>query len=113
MAKPRSGEGRTFKIAPLDSEVLSHGDLYVAEWMTWAGFEGVTDLASASGLSKGYLSALISGNHDKNPTLEAIRKVARAIKVPVWALFLPPPDKGLESHLIRFLNGLAGRRAEG
>jgi transcriptional regulator with XRE-family HTH domain len=97
------------KIAPLDPDILGHGDLYIAEWMDWVGIN-TTELSASSDLSKGYLSALISGNHDKNPTLEALRKVGRAMKLPVWALFLPPPDRGLDAHLIRFTSRLADKR---
>lgn len=97
------------KIAPLDSDTLSHGDLYIAEWLERFDMTPA-DLRRASGLSEGYISALITGRHGKNPTLDALRKVARAIGVPVWALFLPPSEKGLQSHVIRFMTLLAARK---
>lgn len=97
------------KIAPLDSDALSHGDLYIAEWLDRVNMTPA-DLRRASGLSEGYISALISGKHGKNPTLDALRRVVRAIGVPVWALFLPPSEKGLQNHLMRFVAILAARK---
>lgn len=97
------------KIAPLDSDTLSHGDLYIAEWLERFDMTPA-DLRRVSGLSEGYISALITGKHGKNPTLDALRRVSRAIGVPVWALFLPPSEKGLQTHVIRFLTLLAARK---
>lgn len=97
------------KIAPLKSEVLSHGDLYIAEWLDRFDMDQA-DLMRETGLSEGYISAIITGKHGKNPTLGSLRKVARAIGVPVWALFLPPSEAGLQSHLIKFMALLAARK---
>lgn len=97
------------KIAPLKSDTLGHGDLYIAEWLKRFGMDQA-ELMRSTGLSEGYISALITGRHGKNPTLDALRKVARAIGVPVWALFLPPSEEGLQSHLIKFMALLAARK---
>lgn len=99
----------SLKVAPLDSEHLSHGDLYIGEWLERFGMTPA-DLARNSDMSEGYISALISGKHEKNPTLDALRRLGRAIGVPVWALFLPPNEEGLQRHLIRFMSSLAARK---
>lgn len=110
MAKS-AADKKTMKIAKLDSDTLSHGDLYVGEWIEWAKIETRTEAADRLGLSIGYLSAIISGNHKKQPTIEALRKIGRGLGIPVWALFLPPPDRGLQEKVIRFLSDLAARKS--
>lgn len=53
------------KIAPLRSDVLSHGDLYIAEWLERFRMDQA-DLMRETGLSEGYISAIISGKHGKS-----------------------------------------------
>lgn len=108
MAKRSSGI-RLVKIAPLDEKVLSHGDLYVGEWLERFGMTPA-GLSRSTGMNEGYISSLISGKHDPNPTLKALRKLGRGIGIPVWALFLPPNEAGLQRQLIQFIGTLASRK---
>lgn len=81
---------RTIKLAKF-SEV-SDGDLYIGAWIAFVGKRQVA-VAKDAGITEGYLSALISGKHGKDPALSVLKAVARAIGVPVQALFVAPPDK--------------------
>lgn len=107
-SKAASGT-RMLKVAHLDGDTLSHGDLYIGEWLDRFQMTPA-DLARSAELSEGYISALISGKHGANPTLDALRRLGRGIGVPVWALFLPPTEEGLQRHLIRFMASLASRK---
>lgn len=84
---------RTARLPLVRMDRVADGDLYIGSWMAFMGKKAVT-VARESGVSEGYLSALISGKHDKDPTLSTLKAIAKAVGVPVQALFVSPPDKG-------------------
>ena len=91
-----------------DVQFPNDGDLHIGGWIAFMGKKQVT-VAKEAGVSEGYLSALISGKHDKDPTLSILRNIARAIGVPVQALLMPAPSKGQVARDY-VLRGLPGAR---
>jgi transcriptional regulator with XRE-family HTH domain len=83
---------RKHRLPVIRTDQIADGDLYIGSWIAFMGKKAV-QVARDAGISEGYLSALISGKHDKDPTLSMLKAVAKAIGVPVQALFVPPPDK--------------------
>jgi transcriptional regulator with XRE-family HTH domain len=74
------------------------------------------DLERASGVSKGYLSQL-EGGGAKNPGIDAVTKIARALGVPISELLGESPAEGqsqdrLPAGLKGFLDEAAAQGAE-
>lgn len=66
--------------------------MYLGQWLARLDRKAA-DVAKAVGCTPGYLSALISNKHDKNPSTEFMLTLSEELGVSINALFMPPPPR--------------------
>jgi transcriptional regulator with XRE-family HTH domain len=61
----------------------------------------ITELAELAGLSRKTLNNVLSGRHASS--VDVLSAIARVLRVPLWALFLPDSSGGLDLERLALL----------